>query len=190
MEDTSENKARFFAQYWGQKIVAVRIDDGKDRKGYEVGNNWYCQLEDAYLELKPLSQIIDEDAIEVIGGVECNLRMNDEDSGFFGMSPSEIFVASLYSKSESYHITPRKLDYLRSKGYALPWLGVLVEQQIEWGWIKLKRENDKKNKHNPNGVCVHFESNLDSTSASATICKHCGKEKWTHVNKVDGNGRY
>ena len=29
-------------------------------------------------------------------------------------------------------------DYLRSKGYALPYMGLSVEKQIEYGWIKLK----------------------------------------------------
>lgn len=28
-------------------------------------------------------------------------------------------------------------DYLRSRGYALPFMGISVEQQIEAGWIKL-----------------------------------------------------
>jgi hypothetical protein len=29
-------------------------------------------------------------------------------------------------------------DYLRSKGYALPFMGLSVEQQISYGWVKLK----------------------------------------------------
>jgi hypothetical protein len=32
------------------------------------------------------------------------------------------------------------VDYLRSKGYALPFLGMSVEEQINLGWIKLKEE--------------------------------------------------
>lgn len=28
-------------------------------------------------------------------------------------------------------------DYLRSKGYALPYMGISVEDQIKYGWIKL-----------------------------------------------------
>ena len=29
-------------------------------------------------------------------------------------------------------------DYLRSKGYALPWMDLLVEDLVEYGWVKLK----------------------------------------------------
>lgn len=29
------------------------------------------------------------------------------------------------------------VDYLRSKGYAIPYMGLTVEKQIEYGWIKL-----------------------------------------------------
>lgn len=29
-------------------------------------------------------------------------------------------------------------DYLRSKGYALPWMGLTVDELVEYGWIKIK----------------------------------------------------
>jgi len=32
------------------------------------------------------------------------------------------------------------IDFLRSKGYALPFMGLSVEQQIEYGWSKLKQK--------------------------------------------------
>ena len=32
-------------------------------------------------------------------------------------------------------------DYLRSKGYALPWMGLSVEEMIEYRWIKLKEKD-------------------------------------------------
>jgi hypothetical protein len=32
-------------------------------------------------------------------------------------------------------------DYLRSKGYALPWMGLSVDELVEYGWVKLK-DND------------------------------------------------
>ena len=30
------------------------------------------------------------------------------------------------------------VDYLRSKGYALPWMDLSVEDLVKYGWIKLK----------------------------------------------------
>lgn len=40
--------------------------------------------------------------------------------------------------SENQNAIDTAIDYLRSKGYALPYLGISVEEQIEFGWIKLK----------------------------------------------------
>jgi len=31
-------------------------------------------------------------------------------------------------------------DYLRSKGYAVDWMGLTVNQMINYGWIKLQEE--------------------------------------------------
>ena len=28
-------------------------------------------------------------------------------------------------------------DFLRSKGYALPWMGLSVEKLVEYGWVVL-----------------------------------------------------
>lgn len=33
---------------------------------------------------------------------------------------------------------PHLLDYLRSKGFALPFMGISVEEMVQAGWIKLK----------------------------------------------------
>ncbi|MDV3490968.1 hypothetical protein CMV03_07160 [Elizabethkingia anophelis] len=32
----------------------------------------------------------------------------------------------------------RIIDYLRSRGYALPWMEISVQKLIEYGWVKLK----------------------------------------------------
>lgn len=62
--NTLENKAKFFAQYWGQKIATRKI-----------GNAWcplklnrtviQSEINKWTLELKPLSSITDEDAIAI-----------------------------------------------------------------------------------------------------------------------------
>jgi hypothetical protein len=134
MENTIQNKEKFFALYFGQTVmmrklfislVAVR----KRRLSWANPEH--------YLELTPLSLISDEDAIMVAKmwydeGEGTELRNVDLETsrnlvnhhlkyGFEGMA-FEI------------------VDYLRSKGYALPWNGISVEQQIEYGWVKLKTE--------------------------------------------------
>ena len=116
--NTLENKAKFFAQYWGQEIVRTSA-------GHKHNVCQYINLshESFYLSLKPLSSITDEDFDISYDGV---MKVLDEDTG---LEPDAIMVD---------HIAA--IDYLRSKGYALPWNGISVEQQIEYGWIKLQTD--------------------------------------------------
>lgn len=113
-KNTLENKAKFFAQYWGQNVVG-NIGDYFNR---------------TYLELTPLSQISDEDAIEVsercVPGNDKRIDNIKQHCRIYAMQSSLIS------------------DYLRSKGYALPWNGITVEEQIEFGWIKLKIKEDEQ----------------------------------------------
>ena len=129
MENTLENKAKFFAQYWGQKVLTRPNSDNKkwvlgdevsihstlSKSGYDY---------QYFLELKPLSLITDEDKIQIgltKGYLEENYPYADNNSPeiFFGLSLSDG-------------------DYLRSKGYALSWMGLSVETLEEYGWIKFK----------------------------------------------------
>ena len=100
MKNTLENKTKFFAQYYGQKVLLddnLTVNFTRLHYGIEDFKNWW-------LELKPLSEISNEDALEI----------------------SDFVYAD------------RKVDYLRSKGYAIPWNGISVEEMIEFGWVKLK----------------------------------------------------
>jgi hypothetical protein len=112
-EINNENKAKFFALYWGQEILNDGIETG--------GNVGDCE-EEMFLLLKPLSSISDEDA-EFI-----DLQSEDynEDGWFDGEG---IF----------YYWASVDVDYLRSKGYALPWMGLSVEEMVQADWIKLTK---------------------------------------------------
>jgi hypothetical protein len=122
MKNTLENKAKFFAQYWGQNILIYEPDLGYHRivNDYKIGN-----ADEFVAELKPLSQITDEEFKKL-----------------------EIFPDSLDEEgyregapfSDYYYLRSEEVDFLRSKGYALPYMGISVEQQIEWGWVKLKQQ--------------------------------------------------
>ena len=117
-EINNENKAKFFAQYWGQKVVShleypdlsTNTIDGALIKKYSE--------EDYFLILKPLSSISDEDARFI-----CSLHKvisTDYKWLFLGINLSGYDV-----------------DYLRLKGYAVPAFGLSVEEMVEAGWIKL-----------------------------------------------------
>lgn len=115
MENTLENKAKFFAQYWGQPVLM----SNNDPKCYVIRVK-FEHAEDIdindYLELKPLSSITDEDLDKTnYGCIEMILE-------------------------KGYWLDVKNSDLLRSLGYALPWMGLSIEQLQEYGWIKIKSE--------------------------------------------------
>ncbi len=138
MENTLENKAKFFAQYWGQKVLYV----GGIGLAPIGTNGWNLKHPDFFLELTPLSDITDEDAIEFFDIVWSKVGTHKNKSREFKIDFGKDWAES--PTSERYGLIPTGLfhgvDFLRSKGYALPWMGLSVEQQIKYGWVKLKQD--------------------------------------------------
>ena len=125
MENTLENKAKLFAQYWGQEIVGHNvITEGLNDA---VNHRIILDLKERFLELKPLSSITDEDA------KFCGFGNKKDFIKVWDTYGSEVFLERFIFNN--LHFT----DYLRSKGYALPYNGLSVDEQIECGWIKLKQ---------------------------------------------------
>jgi hypothetical protein len=112
----NEEKAQFFAQYWGQKVFREHPNP-KCNDYVDIDSISEYELNIGYLLLKPLSMISDEDAkkLEYLNG-----------SHFIGC----------YNQQEQL-IDYDEADYLRSKGYALPFRNYTVDQLIEKGWVKL-----------------------------------------------------
>lgn len=159
MENTIDNKAKFFAQYWKQYVLKF-----KDYKtSYPINGLMENNIEDVYLELTPLSSITDEDAIGVcklisVGSFYTQKRwdvshVENGDASYVAITSKrshhrfEIdYDGILHVKDEKTLYVPEMVlpdylaafQYLISKGYALPYIGIEVETLIEWGWIKLK----------------------------------------------------
>jgi len=125
MENTLENKAKFFAQYWNQDcFFCGRPEQKEPYKVYHYQGILEKYPDISYLHLKPLSSITDEDANAItIYGLYSKGRFNevgyDTPSGFQRYSSDSI-------------------DFIRSRGYAIRYLGLSVEKMIEYGWIKLQ----------------------------------------------------
>lgn len=133
MENTQSNKEKFFAQYWGQKV-------GKVNSYHQNVISKVCEANISsidYLELKPLSSITDEDAEKVR-----TLQMHFPINLSMTFDLKDEFMVCLESKySDNYEVVNvNSVDYLRLKGYALPWMGLSVEKLQEYGWVKLKSE--------------------------------------------------
>ena len=146
MENTLENKAKFFAQYYGQNLIHSSFTNEINEVNGFLGN----LNKNYWLELKPLSQITNEDACELYRTYDNGFT--NEYLKYKGVHEDEfLWFTSTYENGETYNyyidlINLRKLtlnavDYLRSKGYALPYNGLSVEKLVEYGWVKLKEYN-------------------------------------------------
>lgn len=133
MENTLENKAKLFGVYYNQKVLK-----SKDYLMLCNSFNHVGVLHKAHLELKPLSSITDEDAMEVYNIVGDTMFVENSNNtkklkrGIIRMLTE--YTGSWLHVGNCSHA----IDYLRSKGYALPFRGLSVEQLVEYGWIKLK----------------------------------------------------
>lgn len=136
MEKTIENKEKFFALYWGQYIREWTVN--VNSISAKVGNTYMTKkiIKHCHLELTPLSQISDEDALQVSKILDANFDENT-------LSDS---ARTFHVNRGKGHVLPSRpcrsdvCDYLRSKGYALPYMGLSVEKLVEYGWVELKTE--------------------------------------------------
>ena len=142
MENTLENKMKFFALYYGQEVMK---EQGKRQINtytvsyldYDKSNHW--------LELTTLLSITDEDAMKLakIGLPE---RIHDY---LWSYQTGRAIAKSIQEGRQTNTYYPffrmgDAFDFLRSKGYAVDWLGLPVQKQIEYGWIKLKNKEESK----------------------------------------------
>ncbi len=141
MENTLENKAKFFALYYSQKRIKRIYLMGNICKYFNWIDSEFFSYPDPWIaELKPLSSISDEDAIDIYSIMIPTGKSTEKERIFYGRS----FIKNYDTTNEtlefaqSYLDIQRAIDFLRSRGYALPWMGLSVEQLTEYGWIKLK----------------------------------------------------
>lgn len=137
MENTIENKQKFFSLYWDQEVFK-----------HPENTECYCvdfdalisEREEFHLLLTPLSSITDEDATDIatiVTSWDIHSPLPPEDvyewldEVLFNNSNT---CADYVSGFEMLEI----IDYLRSRGYAMPYMGISVETLAEYGWIKLK----------------------------------------------------
>ncbi len=111
MEKTLENKAKLFAQYWGQEVFRY-FDNLKIQEHFKLDYENFGKIHNGYLELKNIDHITYEEA-EMLGfdHVDHFFISGDVDS---------------------------MKDELRLLGFAVEWAGWSVEELISFGWIKLK----------------------------------------------------
>lgn len=157
MGNTLENKAKFFALYWGQ-LILMQADGLGVKKCIQA--YWEKSISSRYLELKPLSSISDEDAEEIarLYYERCGINFKKSDLIKYEIHTSvresdlnAVCLDFIYNHSwgkekstlflrDTKQTDNRIVDTLRDMGYAFSWSGLSVKDLIEYGWIKLKSE--------------------------------------------------
>lgn len=139
-ENNNVEKARFFAQYWGQKIAMYKTDQAIK---LTIGHPSVLMTDIDCIELIPLSNISDEDAVEVARIIHAWVSNNYESAYYdipgFVEYLKEVFIegfGSIGISGISNYI--KAYQYLQSKGYLLPWRDLSVEELINRGWVKQK----------------------------------------------------
>lgn len=157
MNNNNQNKARFFAQYLENVMCKIIIENEAiprvmlcsptqvewvkyncaPRMIEKNGDGQYVRkiartIQASHLILTPLRYLAENDAIQCM---EIAGMINSEKYGFITkLSPPQKIVDAI-NEIKIWRLDVA--DFLRSRGYALPYLNLSVEQLIEYGWIVL-----------------------------------------------------
>lgn len=149
MENTTENKLKMFAQYYGQKVVRFSVVDenSPNAENTFIDNTslTHTILSDcAYLKLKSLTSITNEDALELVHSfgwksLEDPIEAIAMVFTLFVMPSNDMVKYEMLVKQMLWDFSDisSAVDKIRSMGYAYKWMNVDVDQQVEYGWIKL-----------------------------------------------------
>lgn len=131
--DKTAVKCKFFGQYLEQ-IIAKETKYPNSPTINTTSVLLIDELSNYHLELKPLSKITDEDAIVV-----AKIFGMTEDFEFIGKMLCTTMFDNSDSESETsiFNSNAKAVDYLRSKGYALPFRIYSVEDLVSFGWVQL-----------------------------------------------------
>jgi hypothetical protein len=123
-------KARLFALYWGQPVVERLTEDPFWKDRLDVVD-WYMveTLNESFLKLRQISQLSDDEAIEVAKIVwPKHTQLHTPEEGRWYVLKERATHPNDYLSL---------CDYLRSIGIALPFMGHSVEELVNVGWVKL-----------------------------------------------------
>lgn len=130
--NTTVDRKRFFAQYWGTKTLYI---GGVGL--VEVGTGgWNLGHPDFFLQLKSLSKITDEDALKAVEllGSASHLSEESRISQF-----KKLFeIPDFFVKQTNIPLEKmlKTFDFLRLKAYLLPYMEYSIDDLINLGWVK------------------------------------------------------
>jgi len=130
---TQKEKEQIFALYWGQLVIAAK--DGKVTEGTYIWNPYYHNMNNVCLLLKPLSAISDEDAMKV---AKMDREIENEQFGALETREQITVEEVRINVTEFVQLFQFPIvDYLRSRGYAVPYMNHSVDELVNEGIFKL-----------------------------------------------------
>jgi hypothetical protein len=123
-----ELKEKFFAQYWEQTYIyknqygTFKGSLSDDNSIYHFKN--HIKNENTCLLLKDVTKVLGNDSIEISKIMGANHEVTQP----------------LKYLSFNHENAIKTIDYLRSKGYAIPFMEYSVDDLISFGWVRLQAE--------------------------------------------------
>jgi hypothetical protein len=131
MENTTENKSRFFALYINQKV----LNDGQGEYLYPLtGSLLHDMVNTDYLSLRSIASLTESELITCFDLIFPNTGYTNE------VKTDLVKVWCRLINKESGGFLPQNyvtfIDYLRSIGILIPFMGLSVDEIINRGWAK------------------------------------------------------
>lgn len=130
MKNSLRTKTLFFSTYWNQDIVH-RYDK---LYSVDVALN-EINIEDAYLLLRPISSMTNEEMIEYFDFL---YDRNRSEFSKIQSIKSDILSDKIFNQIMSIAQSIKATDYLRSRGFAVPYFDISIKELIDYKWIVLK----------------------------------------------------
>lgn len=154
-ELTSEMKAKYFAAHFHQIVFRNKhwLPEEPNESVSTYILNTPTELSEGYLSLRPLEAISDEDAIEVArlnrmsdpsifrNEKVVEVSMKGESISFWIQDNEFDYRGKVGEETIFYDMNSGTADYLRSRGYALSFGTLSVDQLIQAGWLQLTPNN-------------------------------------------------
>ena len=139
MLNTTENKLKFFAQYFGQRVLKNKNLNEPFNKNvvYDMLFDSYVNkhIDFFYLELRSIDSITDDECVEYFNLLYDNSRRNQEK---IIAIKSDIKRGKMFRQLLHFEKSIIALDFLRSKGFLVPFMNLKTDQILEFGWAKIK----------------------------------------------------
>ena len=130
MKAEEKMKGKFFAHYWGVKCMYV----GGVGLATVGEGGWNLKHPDFFLELKLITGLNDEDYKYIV----CNLCNTTEDN-FKKFSSDYNKQRTINAISDFQNTDVRIIDFLRSKGYLVPFMNYSIDDLISFGWCRISK---------------------------------------------------